>query len=42
MDMITADEVIRRIDLYFAGGALDAQTPAERARFSQEPHAVHT
>ena len=26
MDMITADEVIRRIELYFVGGALDART----------------
>ncbi len=28
MDMITADEVIRRIELYFAGGAIDSVRPA--------------
>jgi ADP-heptose:LPS heptosyltransferase len=27
MDMISADEVIRRIELYFAGGALDSSAP---------------
>ncbi len=31
MDMITADEVIRRIELYFSGGALRYSTDAEAA-----------
>jgi hypothetical protein len=29
MDMITADEVIRRIELYFTGGAIRYLTPSQ-------------
>ncbi len=32
MDMVTADEVIRRIEWYFSGGAVDYLTPAQLAR----------
>jgi hypothetical protein len=35
MDMITGDEVARRIELYFQGGALDYLTP-DQARVAAE------
>ena len=44
MDMITADEVIRRIETYYEGGALDYLTPEEAAagRLAIEKTADHS
>ncbi len=41
MDMITAEEVIRRIEMYFAGGALAWLTPEQNSRAKAALKAEH-